>query len=183
MIKGKVQYKGIQLAPVFALFFGGAVLMYIQIAIMVVAGGYSGIGPEMMGGVFLAVLGFAALIVGVILFCIMLYRIWFIIQDGVVRTTPGKAVGFLFIPLFNCYWIFVAYYGLSRDFNRYIADNNYDVEPMSTGLFLSYSILELCVIIPYVGSLAALANLIIMIIVHIQIGTRLNALAIIRNNE
>jgi len=34
------------------------------------------------------------------------YHIWAKIQDGRALISPGKAVGFLFIPLFNLYWIF-----------------------------------------------------------------------------
>lgn len=55
-----------------------------------------------------------------VLYFILMYRFWQIIQDGFARTTPGKAVGFLFIPVFNFYWYFVAYLGLAKDQNKYI---------------------------------------------------------------
>lgn len=48
------------------------------------------------------------------------YRYWQIIQDGSARTTPGKAVGFQFIPFFSIYWLFCAYFGLAQDQNRFI---------------------------------------------------------------
>ena len=51
---------------------------------------------------------------------VLLYRNWKIIQDGTVRTTPSKAVGYCFIPLFNMYWIFEAFYGLSLDQEKYL---------------------------------------------------------------
>ncbi|WP_410969288.1 hypothetical protein, partial [Salmonella sp. SAL04284] len=38
----------------------------------------------------------------VVLLCV--HRMWAAIQDRYVRTTPGKAVGFLLIPVFNLYW-------------------------------------------------------------------------------
>ena len=38
------------------------------------------------------------------------------IQDGYARTTPGLAVGLMFIPVFNIYWQFVALKGLAEDF-------------------------------------------------------------------
>jgi hypothetical protein len=57
----------------------------------------------------------------VVLQFILLYRLWQIDQDGFASTTPGKAVGFLFIPIFQIYWIFRAYFGLGLDQNRYIA--------------------------------------------------------------
>lgn len=60
------------------------------------------------------------LMAGGVLQYILIYKFWQIVQDGFARTSPGKAVGFLFIPFFNFYWLFVAYFGLSRDFKSYI---------------------------------------------------------------
>jgi hypothetical protein len=54
---------------------------------------------------------------------ILLYKFWQVNQDGHASTTPGKAVGFMFIPIFNIYWLFRAFPGLSLDQNRYIADH------------------------------------------------------------
>ena len=52
---------------------------------------------------------------------IYLYRIWSVLQHGRPRTSPGKAVGLLFVPLFNLYWNFVAFYGLAQDWNQITA--------------------------------------------------------------
>jgi hypothetical protein len=60
------------------------------------------------------------LMAGGVLQYILVYKFWQILQDGFARTTPGKAVGFMFIPFFNFYWLFVAYYGLSKDQDAYI---------------------------------------------------------------
>ena len=49
---------------------------------------------------------------------IILFRAWKVIQAGGARTTPGKAAGLLLIPIFNFYWIFVAYYGWAIDWTR-----------------------------------------------------------------
>lgn len=57
---------------------------------------------------------------GTILMFVLLYKLWGVVQDGQAATTPGKAVGFLFIPFYNFYWIFQAYWGLAKDLNRYI---------------------------------------------------------------
>lgn len=54
---------------------------------------------------------------------VLLYRFWQVNQDGHASTTPGRAVGFMFIPIFQLYWIFRAFPGLSLDQNRYIADH------------------------------------------------------------
>jgi hypothetical protein len=53
---------------------------------------------------------------------------------------------------------------------------------MSEGLFLTSCILQLCAIIPVLGYLALLGNLVISIIMIVQIGTCLNALVAVKNN-
>ncbi len=82
-------------------------------------------------------------IVGRIAFLVLLYKSWQTIQDSQTRTTPGKAVGFLFIPFFSLYWMFVAYYGLAVEYNKYIERNNISVSKLPEGLFLSHPILRL----------------------------------------
>ena len=52
---------------------------------------------------------------------IQLYQHWKIIQDRHAKVTSGRALGFMFIPLFNYYWLLPAYYGLSKTQNQYIA--------------------------------------------------------------
>ncbi len=56
-----------------------------------------------------------------IFFLMNLYRAWACLQPGGAQTTPGKAVGFMFIPFFNIYWVFVAINGLPKDWNRVVA--------------------------------------------------------------
>ena len=46
---------------------------------------------------------------------ILHYRCWKAIPVDVARTTPGAAVGLLFVPFFNFYWYFVSYAGLAED--------------------------------------------------------------------
>jgi len=43
------------------------------------------------------------------------YRCWKAIPADIARTTPGVAVGLLFVPFFNFYWYFVSYAGLAED--------------------------------------------------------------------
>lgn len=51
----------------------------------------------------------------------LLFRCWALVQDsGCSRTTPGRAVGFCFIPFFNFYWNFVAKICLADEMNNYI---------------------------------------------------------------
>jgi hypothetical protein len=65
----------------------------------------TGLGVQLIA--ILGILGFAQfLIVQSIYTFVILWKMWSSIQDGNARTTPGKAIGFLFIPFFNIYWIF-----------------------------------------------------------------------------
>ncbi|CAN5255227.1 hypothetical protein BH20ACI1_BH20ACI1_04020 [soil metagenome] len=55
-----------------------------------------------------------------ILHLIQVYRIWNVINDGQSRMTPGKAIGFLFIPVFSIYWIFQVWSGFPADYNAFV---------------------------------------------------------------
>jgi hypothetical protein len=113
-------------------------------------------------------IGLPALIAGIVIGYILLYRFWLIIQDGKARTSPGKAVGFCFIPFFNLYWMYVAYVGLSKDMNLYCDERNIAGQRVSEGLALSYFILALTGIVPYIGILTSIAAMIIYIILMKQ---------------
>ena len=88
------------------------------------------------------VIGSVLSILGIVFALMYLYRAWNILRWNQPRTTPGKAVGFLFIPFFNIYWIYVAYRGLAEDWNRTMASfPDLTLAPkMSSGLFLTYCI-------------------------------------------
>jgi|688.fasta_scaffold122579_2 hypothetical protein len=73
---------------------------------------------------------------------IVLHRSWKCLQYGGARTTPGAAVGYLFIPFFNLYWLFIAYKGLAEDWNRIVGsyEDLRTAPRLSEGLFLAYCI-------------------------------------------
>jgi len=111
-----------------------------------------------------AVLGIPAIIAGVVFYVMLLYKLWCTVQDGRAESTPGKAIGFMFIPFFNLYWQFVAIWGLSKDLNRYAREHNVAAPQANEALALTGCILNCCAIIPYAGILAAIAGLIVLII-------------------
>ena len=49
---------------------------------------------------------------------ILHYGCWKCLPARHARLTPGKAVGFLFIPLFQLYWAFPSFAGLGRGFRK-----------------------------------------------------------------
>jgi hypothetical protein len=83
---------------------------------------------------------------------------------NVAKTTPGKAVGFSFIPLFNLYWSFVAFHGLAQALNAETRRHSIPNKEVNEGMSLTYCILMCCSIIPYLGILASIAGLVIWII-------------------
>lgn len=109
---------------------------------------YLGIPVDVVGG--LIVLG------GLVSFYLFLYKAWGLIQDGQARTTPLKAVLFLFIPLFNYYWIFVAIRGLAEDLNNYAKQRQISARESSVGLITAGLVLSLVPCIPGVGALLLL---------------------------
>lgn len=86
-----------------------------------------------------------SLIVYGIVSLVFLHRGWSHLQVlPEVRTTPGKAIGFLFIPFFNIYWLFVAYYGWAMDYNILKQRSGVIGAPqVSGGLFLAFCIIAL----------------------------------------
>lgn len=91
-------------------------------------------------------IGIPMVIAAAVIGYVMLYKWWAIIQDGKARTTPGQAVGFCFIPLFNLYWIYVTFVGLVKDMNNYCRERQIPVQ-ISEGLAITYYVLFLVTIL------------------------------------
>jgi hypothetical protein len=54
-------------------------------------------------------------------FMVVLYMYWRGIPEGSRRISPKVAVIFMFVPIFNLYWCFVAFCALAEDANRCLA--------------------------------------------------------------
>jgi hypothetical protein len=108
------------------------------------------------GDAVVGALSFPLLVLMTVYWCILLYRHWSLLQGHGARTTPGKAVGFGFIPCYCFYWWFVAYAGLATDNNRHLAEAGITSVRMSRGLAITYCVLGVlgCTIglIPMVGA-------------------------------
>lgn len=128
-------------------------------------------------GVVFMILAMGLLLAGSVILFVLYYKMWTAIQDGYARTTPGKAIGFMFIPLFNIYWMFQAIWGYSKDYNEYLLRYSIPAKPLSEGLFLAGCILPLLGWIPFVGSLIGIANFVIFIMIVNSICNSINALA------
>ena len=82
---------------------------------------------------------------------VALHRTWQVLQGSTARTTPGSAVARLFIPIYNIYWMFVAYKGLADDSNKFASSNRL-TSRISSGLSIALCI---CIFIPYVNYVLA----------------------------
>ena len=87
-------------------------------------------------------IGIPAIIASLVYALMLHYQIWKLIPLDIARTTPSKAVGFQFIPIFNIYWEFVAYWGLAIDMNKTFRQRGIQYQ-VSEGMGLVYCILYL----------------------------------------
>lgn len=126
----------------------------------------------------LAMIGIAwiPLLYVAVVMMVLFYKMWASIQDGHARTTPGKAIGFLFIPLFNLFWAFQAIWGFAKDYNSYVDRYSLRVPKLPEGLFLTYVILCFTAWIPIVGRVLVAINFFIGIAMVLKICDAVNAL-------
>lgn len=115
-------------------------------------------------------------VVGAVLWVVLFYKAWQAIQDGYARTTPGKAVGFLFIPFFLAYWMFQCIWGFAKDYNAYIERHGIDAKPLSSGFFLFNVIVRVCWIVPVLNYIAILLTFILNIPLMWMVCNAVNAL-------
>lgn len=156
----------------------GSVGTDLGIADVLVITGYVGIRTGFPDGATnLFYLAIVPLVYGWVFMTVLLYKSWDAIQDVHARTTPGKAIGFLFIPFFDFYWVFPAIWGLAKDFNSYLRRKSIYTPVLPEGLFLTYCILSFAGWIPIVGLVVVVVNYFIGLIMVNALCDGINALA------
>ncbi len=98
------------------------------------------------------------------------YNNWELVPEEVRATTPGKAVGFLFIPFYNFYWIFVSFIGLWKGLNekgRKLYGDSW--VNMSRGIPIAMCILILCSFIPFVSMGTTIITLLYIVLTNNKI--------------
>jgi len=161
-------------ALLLTLLIGSSILCVIGY-IMVLIGSENYEDSLTAAGVILIIISVIGIICGVILLWIYVYRMWAMIQNEFARATPGKAVGFMFIPFFGFYWAFQAIWGWAIDYNNFVETNSLEAPRMTEGLFLAWPILLIASAVPCLGYIAALPQFVINIMVIIQICKAINA--------
>jgi hypothetical protein len=163
-----VEVKSTMYGLMVAMMGGGLALVLLAAFMMPQVAKQQGNGGAILLLIML-VAGYIGILIASILNLITLSRAWSCLQHSTPRTTPGKAVGFLFIPFFNLYWLFQAYYGLAKDWNRIMSQhpNLARMPRISEGLALTYCI----------GMFIPLLSLICWFPLMSQITTAINAMA------
>ena len=74
-----------------------------------------------------------------ILLCAFTHRLWKRLQDGETEITPGKAVGFIFIPFFGLYWFFQVWAGYATALNNFFERHDIPLRA-SKGITVTFTI-------------------------------------------
>lgn len=92
------------------------------------------------GETFCGVVALCSLVLTVVFSCMLLYKCWTVVANDTSPVSPTKAVGFLFIPFFNLYWMFVAFPKLSLLLNDHASALRTE-KPTNYGLGMALAVL------------------------------------------
>ncbi len=132
------------------------ITLFCGLFLCVIGVAFGAANLEAAAGGFI-ILGAIALLVATIYYWVLFYQVWrFVINESYRNSlepsieTPGKVIGFLFIPFFNLYWGFRVFGKLPIDYNVLARAKSSD-KKMSMGLGIAIPILILFSFIPYVN--------------------------------
>ena len=143
--------------PISKGFYLGSIVGGIAVGVLLVGIGLAVLQAEEEAGGVLVAIGYLPMIYAMVIMYVLIYKIWAAIQGPTARTTPGKAVGFMFIPFFNYYWIFQVIWGWAKDYNALIAQRGISGPRAPEGLGLATCIIA---IIPCVSVITPILMLI-----------------------
>jgi predicted Zn finger-like uncharacterized protein len=122
------------------------VFVYCWMAVRIIAGVLGGLGlmlairKEPRSTLIMA---FASadvfLVCSVVIELLLFYKMWAAIADDQASITPAKAVGFLFVPVFNIYWALCMLTGFVEDYNSFIHRRSIKTKDLPFMLFLIYA--------------------------------------------
>jgi hypothetical protein len=109
---------------------------------LIAGGAMAGIAATNARVTELLFVAWVPMLIGAIMSLTYFYKGWAALQDGHARTTPGKAIGFLFIPIFSIYWMFIAIGAWGSEYNKFAGRNGVQGFRASEGLFPAHIILS-----------------------------------------
>lgn len=122
------------------------VFVYCWIAVRIIAGIFSVLGLVLAirkeaNSTLIATFAAADvfLVCSVLIEMLLFYKMWAAIQDDHVSVSPTKAVGFLFVPVFNIYWALYMVPGFAEDYNAFIQRRAIKAKDLPIVLFLIYA--------------------------------------------
>ncbi|MCX5648949.1 MAG: hypothetical protein NTX40_07630 [Planctomycetota bacterium] len=125
------------------------------------------------------IIGYAVQIYSGVIGFVLLYKMWSALQAGPVRATPGKAVGLLFVPFYNLYWMFQAILGWTQDYNAFVAQRGIESPQAPEGLAKTICILALVGAVPCVGLLVLPVFFVLALVFYAKAIDCVNALALV----
>ncbi len=140
------------------LFLAGSLLP----GIFIIIGGYLGEYLGEFGIILLFVIGLVLFILPFFVILNLTDAMWSSIEDVYARMTPGKAVGLLFIPIFNIYWMYQVLIGFVEDYNNFVSRNEIETPLLEGGIFITHFLLTLLSLLPNIGWIAGLINLVVV---------------------
>jgi predicted Zn finger-like uncharacterized protein len=122
------------------------VFVYCWMAVRIIAGVLGALGLMLAirkGAHSTLIAAFAAadvfLVCSVLIELALFYKMWAAIQDDQASMSPAKAIGFLFIPVFNIYWALLMITGFAEDYNAFIRRRSVKTSDLPMSLFLIYA--------------------------------------------
>lgn len=153
------------LTTFYSILYTGATIFFIGLALIFTD------SPDF--GLIFIFISSILIIITFVLFYILLYHLWkFVISKGhevgIVHSIPlaGQAVGYIFIPLFNIYWLFKGIGKLPPEIN--IFAKKYDAGKVvqdNIGYIITF--LALIGLIPIVGYITGVINFLIIVSIFI----------------
>lgn len=104
------------------------------------------------------------------------YQMWRAIDDGQTSIRPGAAAGLMLVPLFNLYWVFRVFPGLATELEAYARRHERPCRPLNRGILVTYAVLFVVGMLPWVGVLAFAAQLVVAPIAIVSICNAIDAL-------
>jgi predicted Zn finger-like uncharacterized protein len=123
-----------------------AVFVYSWMGVRIIAGVLGALGLMLTiqkGANSILIATFAGadvfLICSVVIEYALFYKMWAAIKDSQTSISPAKAVGFLFIPVFNLYWALLMVTGFAEDYDSFILRRSIKVKSLPMSLYLIYA--------------------------------------------